>query len=372
MTDERGTDWQGTPPAPALSGERRVALVIGNGAYTQSQAALRNPRNDAEAFAKRLQEVNPAFDVTMALDVGRDAMEDALEKFEARLTNCDTALLFFAGHGLQVKGMNFLLPVDADIRQEIHLRRRAFSLNEVLEIMGRRVRRSSLVFLDACRDNPFARSLLAGLPAPEQARFMARSGLAEVKAGKGTFIAFATAPDNVALDGALGSTNSPFTAALVEHMAMPNVSINDMMTAVTRAVLQTTGDQQEPWIQSSLRERFCFHEPPAAQQDRLPPPEPQLAAQPVDDRTLEHAFWLSVERSTDPVELEAFLDRFPAGVFSKLAQERLNAAIYVASTPDPLRRALRRFPESPRAQAFRSAIARLEWARLEKSRDVEA
>jgi hypothetical protein len=259
---ERGTSYEGTPlpdhREPECGGERRLALVIGNSAYLAGP--LRNPRNDAEAFAAKLKEVHPTFDVTVKLDVGRNEMEDALEVFEARLGDCDTALLFFAGHGLQVKGVNFLMPVDADIRQEIHLRRRAFSLNEVLDIMGRRVRTSSLVFLDACRDNPFARSLLAGLPDRERGRFLMRSGLAKVHPAAGSFIAFATEADNVALDGS--GRNSPFTEALLAHMAEPGVSINDMMIAVRRDVMKTTGGQQRPWDQSSLGQRFCFNEVP--------------------------------------------------------------------------------------------------------------
>jgi formylglycine-generating enzyme required for sulfatase activity len=245
------------PSSGSTSTSRRVALVIGNGAYPA--APLRNPPNDARAFADKLAAITPTFDVTVAIDVGRDAMEDALEAFELKLGDCDTALLFFAGHGLQVKGLNYLMPVDADIRQEIHLRRRAFQLNEVLDIMSRRVRTSSLVILDACRNNPFARSLAAGLPDEERGWFVVRSGLAEVRAASGSFIAFATAPDNVALDGS--GDNSPFTSALLSHMTNPDQSISDAMIAVRQDVLRLTGGHQEPWDQSSLRQRFCFHTP---------------------------------------------------------------------------------------------------------------
>ncbi len=258
---ERGKSYEGTSPAspPGDGSERRVALVIGNSAYPT--APLKNPRNDAQAFAAKLRAVHPAFDVTVALDAGRDAMENALYAFEDKLGDCDTGLLFFAGHGLQVKGLNYLMPVDADIRQESHLQRRAFSLNEVLAIMGRRVRTSSLVFLDACRDNPFARSLVVGLSGEERGRFMVRSGLAEVRTATGAFVAFATAPDNVAFDGI--GLNSPFTAALIAHLEAPDLSINDMMIAVRQNVLKVTGGKQEPWDQSSLRRRFCFNVLPA-------------------------------------------------------------------------------------------------------------
>jgi len=320
---ERGKSYEGLPPPEASDErERRVALVIGNSAYPI--APLRNPRNDAEAFAAKLKAVDPPFDVTVALDVGRDAMENALEAFETKLGNCDTALLFFAGHGLQVKGTNFLMPVDADIRREIHLRRRAFSLNEVLDIMGRRVRTSSLVFLDACRDNPFARSLLTGLPDNERGRSFTRSGLAEMRAATGSFIAFATAPDNIALDGT--GTNSPFTAALVAHMTTPGVSINDVMIAVRRDVLKATGGRQEPWDQSSLREHFRFCELPAinAQIEVVQPPAPVSGFS--DQALLERAaleHWEAVKGTTDPSRLREFLADYGTSRMGKLAREAL-------------------------------------------------
>ncbi len=323
---ERGKSYEGNPPprvggaGATASDTRRVALVIGNAAYPQ--APLKNPRNDAEAFAAKLKAVNPAFDVTLALDVGRDGMEDALERFEAKLGACETALLFFAGHGLQVKGINYLMPVDADIRQETHLKRRAVSLNEVLEIMGRRVRSSSLVFLDACRDNPFARSLLSGLPDDERGRFLTRSGLAEVRAGAGSFVAFATAPDNVALDGS--GANSPFTAALVKHMEAPNASINDVMIAVRKDVLKATGGRQEPWDQSSLRERFSFHNvielAPFISPPPIKAPEPQLSETAIFEKAaLEH--WDAVKGTGDPERLRAFIADYGTSRMGPLARE---------------------------------------------------
>jgi uncharacterized caspase-like protein len=319
---ERGKSYEGRPP-PVASGadERRVALVIGNSDYPI--ARLRNPRNDAELFATKLNNVWPPFDVALALDVGRDAMERALEEFERKLNDCDTALLFYAGHGLQVRGINFLIPIDADIRQEAHLRRRAVSLSEVLDIM-RHARTSSLVFLDACRDNPFARSLLANLPDVERARSFTRSGLAEVRAAPGSFIAFATAPDNIAHDGT--SANSPFTAALTKHMTTPGISINDLMIAVRRDVLKATRGRQEPWDQSSLREHFRFCELPAANAHIE-------AAKPLafesgfsDEALLERAAlesWEVVKGTTDPARLREFLGDYGTTRMGKLARETL-------------------------------------------------
>jgi hypothetical protein len=318
---ERGKSYEGHPP-PIASGisERRVALVIGNSDYPI--ARLKNPRNDAELFASRLNNARPPFDVTLALDVGRDAMERALEEFERELSNCDTALLFYAGHGLQVKGINFLIPLDADIRQEVHLRRRAFSLNEVLDLMGN-VRTSSLVFLDACRDNPFARSLLA-LPEDERGRSLTRSGLAKVHSAPGSFIAFATAPDNIAHDGT--GANSPFTAALATHMTTPGISINDLMIAVRRDVLKATGGRQEPWDQSSLREHFRFCELPAMDA-RMEVAKPRGSASgSLDEALLERIaleYWEAIKGTTDPRRLREFLADYGTTRMGGLAREAL-------------------------------------------------
>jgi formylglycine-generating enzyme required for sulfatase activity len=246
-------------------GKRRIALVIGNGAYKHA-GKLTNPSNDARAMAAALTRLG--FTVHRGLDLGRDRMEDQLGEFEAVINGADAALLFYAGHGLQVKGQNYLVPVDADIRQETHLKRRAFALDDILEIMAVRAR-NSLIFLDACRDNPFARSLLAGLPEAEQKRYVIRSGLAEVKAQGGSYIAFATAPNNVALDGA--GSNSPFTEALLAHIETPDQFVGVMMIDVRRQVLKATGNRQEPWCQSALREPFCFN---AVEPPKVEPPSP--------------------------------------------------------------------------------------------------
>lgn len=318
-------------PKVAKNTQRRVALVIGNSAY--HTGPLKNPRNDAEAVAAKLQDsgsVNPPFHVTVALDVGRDAMARALEEFEDNLGSADAALLYFAGHGLQVKGVNFMMPVDADIRQETHLRFRAFSLNDVLEIMGRRVRKSSLVFLDACRDNPFARSLLSNLGDEERGRFLVRSGLAEVRVSTGSYVAFATAPDNVAFDGK--TRNSPFTEGLLRHMGKPNVSINELMIAVRRDVLEATGGKQEPWDQSSLREVFCFNEAAIVPERRevvAPVIDVPAQANPFSEALLlekaaiEH--WEMVKGTKSPDRLQKFINDYGASRMAPLARDALKS-----------------------------------------------
>ncbi|WP_234684817.1 caspase family protein [Bradyrhizobium monzae] len=230
----------------------RIGLVIGNSKYAQS-TPLRNPVNDALAIAAVLRKLE--FNILIGLNLDRDSMEDKLGEFEGSVQPDDTALIYYAGHGLQVNGHNYLIPIDADIRLETHLRRRAFSLDELLSVSSNRAR-TSLIFLDACRDNPFSRSLLQAGTSRNRSGFEIRAGLAEVRVKRGSFIAFATAPDNVASDGE--GHNSPFTTALVTHLESPNVSVSDMMINVRNDVLRATNYKQEPWDQSSLQERFCF------------------------------------------------------------------------------------------------------------------
>ena len=227
---------------------KRLALVIGNAEYTHA-GALANPANDAKGMTQALEALG--FAVATGIDLARDPMENAFFDFETAIRDAEVALLFYAGHVLQVKGENYLIPVDANIEMEMHLKRRAFSLSEVLE--NERTR-TNLIFLDACRNNPFTR-LLSRTLGLEGERTL-RRGLAEVRAARGTFIAFATSPDAVALDGK--GKNSQFTAAILKHIGTPGLSVTDMMTDVVNEVTQTTGDKQQPWQQSNLRAKFYF------------------------------------------------------------------------------------------------------------------
>ena len=230
--------------------EKGVALVIGNAAYSHA-GALANPANDARGITKALTALGLV--VATGIDLARDPMENAFFDFETAIREAEVALLFYAGHGLQVKGENYLIPVDANIEMEMHLKRRAFSLSEVLGVMSERPR-TNLIFLDACRNNPFTR-LLSRTLGLEGERAL-RRGLAEVRSARGTFIAFATAPNEVAFDGK--GKNSPFTAALLKHIGTPGLSITDMMTDVINEVAETTGDKQQPWRQVELAGQVLF------------------------------------------------------------------------------------------------------------------
>lgn len=229
--------------------ERRVALVIGNGTYEEA-GTLVNPVNDSRDMAAKLR--NIGFEVIEANDLGKRALERKIGEFSDALNGAAVGMFFYAGHGLQVNGRNFIVPVDARLDAPVKLTLEAVPMDEVLDIMEQQTE-TSLVFLDACRNNPFVKSL--GKTSSNRSA-VPLQGLAQFDSTRGSFIAFSTAPGAVAMDGA--GRNSPFTAALLSHIGEPGQSINDLMIAVRRDVIAATGDGQRPWEQGSLVERFEF------------------------------------------------------------------------------------------------------------------
>jgi hypothetical protein len=226
--------------APAWA-QQRVALIVGNGAY-RAVPRLPNPGADAAAVAEALRAAG--FAVDLQRDVGREQMAAALRRFGERAEGAELALFYFAGHGIQVGGENHLLPVDARLSHARDVDFELLPLASVTRAMqGARAR---VLILDACRDNPLA-AQMRGLSATRSAG----RGLAQVdQVDLGTLIAFSTAPGAVALDG--DGRNSPFTSALVRHMATPGLEIRQLMTRVRRSVVEATGGQQVPWDNSSL------------------------------------------------------------------------------------------------------------------------
>jgi uncharacterized caspase-like protein len=232
--------------APAAA-EKRVALVIGNSAY-QHTAPLKNPSNDASDMAAELRELG--FDVIDGTDLTKDEMEQRVRTFADKLVGADVGLFFYAGHGLQVDGRNFLAPVDAKLKSDTDLDFEAVELNLVIKQLERNSR-ISIVFLDACRDNPLATVLAQTSRSLEVGR-----GLARIDKAVGMMIAFSTQPGNVALDGQ--GRNSPFTGALLRYIATEGASINDVMIDVRNDVLKATDGKQVPWENSSLTGQFFF------------------------------------------------------------------------------------------------------------------
>jgi Tfp pilus assembly protein PilF len=240
-------DTAPTPPAPATppgrqAPESRVALVIGNGAYVNA-GALPNPANDARAVAGVLREIG--FDVAEGVNLDQRSQERLVRDFLRKAASARVALLFYAGHGMQVEGKNFLVPVDAKLTARTDLPFETLELDKILAGLDDESR-TNILILDACRDNPLAKNFARAARSASSP-----AGLAPVSSvGSGTLIAYATAPDQVALDGDAG--NSPFTAALVKHLRTPGLEVRQMLTRVRAEVIAATQRKQVPWDNSSL------------------------------------------------------------------------------------------------------------------------
>src|SRR5258706_4463503 len=228
--------------APAIkSAELRHALVIGNSAYLDSP--LKNPVNDARAMAKALGAAG--FNVQLLEDATHAGMQRAVRLWGNNIAKGGIGLFYYAGHGMQVKGRNYLVPVNAEIDQEDEIEFNTLDVNLVLAKMDSAKNALNIVILDACRNNPFARSF----------RSMSR-GLAQMDAPTGTFIAFATAPGSTASDGS--GQNGLYTEYLLKEMQKPGVPIEQMFKQIRISVMKDTKDQQIPWESSSMRGDFSF------------------------------------------------------------------------------------------------------------------
>jgi hypothetical protein len=301
--------------ASAAQADKRVAFVVGNGAY-KNVAALPNPAVDAKSMAKLLR--NVGFDVVEGSNLTRDKMTEKLLDFGKKAEGADVALFFYAGHGIAVNGTNYLLPVDANLKSEMDVKLgAAINVDLTLEqTMGDA--KVKLVFLDACRDNPFA----AKIRSSSTTRSVSvASGLAEMKSGEGTLIAFATGPGQTALDGQQG-TNSPFTRALLANLTAPGVEIQQAMTKVRAQVNEETQKQQLPWGHTNLIGSVYLN-PVAASAAGTAPAASPPAATATANSEVELEFWRSIKESNKPEELNAYLTNYPNGQFKSLALARI-------------------------------------------------
>ena len=232
----------GAAPAARAQAEPRLALVIGNSAYQSDP--LRNPVNDAADMARALQGLG--FRVTLARDATQRQMVERINEFGRDLKKSGgIGLFYFAGHGVQSKGRNYLVPVNAKVNHEEELEFEAVDANRLLAVMDAAENRVNIVVLDACRNNPFARSFRS-----------ASRGLAQMDAAKGSYLAFATAPGSVAADGS--GSNGVYTEALLKSLREPDTDIHKVFTRVTAEVARSTGGRQVPWTASSLTGDFAF------------------------------------------------------------------------------------------------------------------
>ncbi len=309
----------GCGTAHALENGKRVALVVGVARYQNAQVLV-NPANDAKLIGPALAKLG--FDVRVVIDPDYETFKAALRDFGHRLDGAGVALFYYAGHGLQVSGRNYLLPVNTALARETDLRYEAFDVQAVLDEMDS-PGRINLVFLDACRDNPFARSL-AGSAGGRS--YSVGRGLAPIETQTGgTLIAFATAPGDSAQDG---DKNSPFTTALVHHIATPGLDVRQMLTRVRVEVQSATSGRQRPWVNESLDTDFFF----APRSVPAPAPAPAESA-PTTLASPEIVFWQSIINSRDPADFAAYLTQFPQGNFVALARVRLATLSQPPSSP---------------------------------------
>lgn len=221
-----------------------AALVIGNGAYPGAE--LKNPTNDAEDFSRVL--TGYGFSVTTLKDATRSEIDRAMKAFQASLASSDVGIFYFAGHGLQVGGQNYITAVDTDFSDETVLKYSSIPLNRLIESMERSNNNTNLIILDACRNNPYERAWH---------RSVEQSGLAPVYVPKGTLIAFATSPGQVALDGT--GRNGTYTEALLRHIHTPDITVEETFKRVRKTLSAVTKGRQTSWEHTSLSGDFFFN-----------------------------------------------------------------------------------------------------------------
>jgi len=341
----------------SASAESRLALVIGQSAY-RSVPALPNPANDARAVTQML--TDSGFEVSTAADLSQNQMREAVSDFAGKVAakGADTvALVFYAGHGLQIDGENFLVPVDIDPKREADIPIQAVRLNDILNTLTSVPSKMRILMLDACRNNPFPDLKTAG------------GGLALVDAkigAPGTFLSFSTSPGAVAEDGS--GSNSPYTNALLAAGKEQNIPIEETFKRVRLAVNKVTEGRQTPWDSSSLTEDFRFSGASVAGPKPAAAPKKSVAewTRDLKGKPVEAANELIVADGTDE-SYEAFAGLFPQTALGRLARDWLvrhrrmvawNDAVLI-NTASGYRSFLEKFPDSDLSATARKLELRL-------------
>jgi hypothetical protein len=306
--------------AASLDSGPRVALVIGNAGY--KTMPLANPINDARAVADTLGRLG--FKVISVNNASQKQMFEAVRQFGDGLKG-GVGLFYYAGHGVQVKGRNFLIPVDAAIEREDEVPYKAFDVGLVLEKMEDARNPLNIVILDACRNNPFVRGSRS-----------AGGGLAQMDAPTGSIVAFATAPGAEAADGS--GANGLYTSYLLKFMATPGLKVEDVFKRTRVAVKQDSAGRQIPWESTSLEGDFYF----------LPPAGGAAAAQASSGPAVENELWAVISQSNSPSAYRAYLEKYPNGRYAQQAQAK--AAAGPAATPATVAAATTPPPPSSRSQ----------------------
>lgn len=292
--------------------EARIALVIGNSSYRE--VPLRNPVNDVRAMARTLRELG--FTVLAHENANKRTMETAIIEFGRRLAEGGVGFFYYAGHGLQVRGHNYLVPIDAEIDSEAITRVAAVDVDLLLEQMAEAKNRVNIVILDACRNNPFERRLRG-----------ASRGLAAVDAARGTLVAYATAPGSVAADG--DGANGLYTEELLQALRVPGLKVEEVFKRVRIGVAERSKGAQTPWESSSLTGDLVVNVTVNITTAAVAAPAPSA------DR--EALFWSSIKDGNDPTGFEAYLKQYPAGTFAALARQRLAGLAAKPPALDPAR-----------------------------------
>ncbi|MDD5300195.1 MAG: caspase family protein [Gallionella sp.] len=293
--------------------EQRIALVIGNGAYTSSP--LKNPVNDAKDMAKKLRGLG--FDVIERSNMQTKQIGATLREFRSKLVPGAVALVFYAGHGLQIKGINYLPAVDADINSEEDVPNQSLGVNQIMDVLDESKTRLNLVFLDACRNNPYARSFRS-----------ADKGLARVSAPSGTLISYATRPGSIAADG--NGRNGLYTSKLLAQMDS-NLQIEQTLKRVVTAVKAASQGKQEPWMEGSIEGDFCFAGCAAGGTQVT-----SLVPVPVHVKTkeeIEQDAWDSVRDSGSISSIQEYLKQYPKGRFAGQARILITSLKNAPSKP---------------------------------------
>jgi hypothetical protein len=340
--------------------EKRVALVIGNGAY-QKVSRLPNPTNDAKAIAGMLRAAG--FDeVTLYENLVFRELRQAIKEFSNLARDADTAVVYYSGHGIEANGINYLIPTDAVLDSDIDVPYEAYSLDNLVQVLEP-ARRLRLVILDACRDNPFARSMKRTI-----ASRAVGGGLAPIEpASVNTLIGFAAKAGSIALDGQ--GANSPYTTALLNHIAAPGLDLRIAFGRVRDEVLKVTRNKQEPFVYGSLGGTEISLVSGTAPQQNATPPQliaPAMPLRPVVDydKEIEITFWNAVKDGRSKDLLQTYLDRYPSGNFAVLARVLIEQ---IEKEQTATRRAAERDTQAQLAEAARIAAEAKQAEELRKA-----
>ncbi|MBT3534724.1 MAG: SUMF1/EgtB/PvdO family nonheme iron enzyme [Rhodospirillaceae bacterium] len=293
------------------AGQRRVALVIGNDKYA-SLPPLLNARTDARGMAEKLRGLG--FDVILKLDASRRGFHRAIRDFSRKLRNADVGLVFYAGHGIQSEGENYLIPANAQIEVEDDLRFEAVEAGEILLAMRDAGSELNIVIMDACRDNPL----------PNRTRSATR-GLAvtQVPTGtRGTALFYSAAPGQTAQDGPEGG-HGIYTGELLKVLDQPGLKLEQVFKETARRVSAVTNGKQDPWFNSSITGDFIFNPVKAVATSVPPPARPNPNVGLMERRSAEMLFWSSIKDSSNPAAFQAYLKQYPTGPFVPLARLKL-------------------------------------------------